>query len=104
MTEIVTHGIDEDDTEINLEAGAKWPPHGVTEASEPLSRGKRPQDSEDMLSPSALHKYAQVLLVIALGIAMVMIEVQERSPWWEILTIGSFGWALGQLWRWEPPR
>ena len=85
--------------------GGKWFGPTVTHAEEPSSRGARSSvNDEDMLSPSALHKYALVILTIALGIAMVMIEVHEQSPWWEMLAAIGFGWSLGQLWRWEPPR
>jgi hypothetical protein len=71
-------------------------------ASEPLSRGERA--AEMGLAPTAVHKYFLLAAVIATGIALIMVEVHEHSPWWEILCAVGFGWALGQLLRWEQPR
>ncbi len=99
---------EEDVTEVSSITqltGGKWFGPFVTHAEEPTSREARSTvNDEDMLSPSALHKYALVTLVIALGVALMMIEQHEQSPWWEMVTAVGFGWSLGQLLRWEPPR
>jgi hypothetical protein len=92
----------EDDVTLVTGTGRK-PIWNYTEASEPLS--SRPRQTPDMLSPATIQKYVILILIAAVGITLLILLDRPPSPTLvEIMLAIFFGWLLGQLWRWEPPR
>jgi hypothetical protein len=80
-------------------------PWNVTFAVEPVSRGDRQTARPAVLSSPTIHRYVLLILALALGITMLALYARPpNSPIGELICAIAFGWALGQLFRWEPPR
>ena len=73
-------------------------PWNVTFAAEPFSSRERAA----VLSTPAIHQYVVLILALTLGITLLVLF--GRAPIGELICAVCFGWALGQVFRWESPR